>query len=199
MPRAQMLVSRRRAWRRLAVLATFLAIVIAVYMRYFQAPTQPKPQASAENSQDAPGPTSGSGTAKTPERARAPRPSGPRVPSVRDSAQRRLLEKWPQPPDDQRPVVIDASAFSTHLKDDLIPLIRECRKLSTSSDAGRLQVAFELLADPDIGGIVESVEFPEGNEVVDEQILECIRESALSITFPSEAAGRNRVRLSLRR
>ncbi len=112
--------------------------------------------------------------------------------------QRRLQSKWGEPSSGQPAPVIDGQAFSTHLKNDLLPLVRECRESIPATTTGRLHVAFEILADPDIGGIVESVEFLETNEVADADMLECIRESALSITFASEATGRNQVRLSQR-
>lgn len=85
---------------------------------------------------------------------------------------------------------------------DLMPLADECYEAAVERDpsiAGMIDINLEVVGDEDVGGIVESFEFGAENEIEDEEMLECIRETTLSTLFPApEDTGRRGARLTLR-
>lgn len=112
-----------------------------------------------------------------------------------------FLERTPLDDARAEDAILDGKLFSPQFKEDLMPLIREChatRRSVVPDLAGRFGGAFYLRAAPDIGLIVEDVEFLEENEVDDPEFLECVRHSAFSMPFPpTTATGHNKVRLFL--
>ena len=54
---------------------------------------------------------------------------------------------------------------------------------------GMLALQIGAAGDPELGAVVDSVEFPERNELVDVELLECVRETALSLALPPPAQG----------
>lgn len=88
------------------------------------------------------------------------------------------------------------------MNDDLMPLADECIMLARETEpelAGMLVLDFEILADEDIGGVVESVAPGQGNEVPNAELIECMRESILATTLPRpEQGGRDAISISLR-
>lgn len=85
---------------------------------------------------------------------------------------------------------------------DLMPLADECYEAAVERDptiAGMIDINLEVVGDEDVGGIVESFELGDENEIQDEQMIECIRETTLSTLFPAPAdTGRRGARLTLR-
>lgn len=112
----------------------------------------------------------------------------------RERVRRALSERWHEAAEEAP--ILPGSAFRDAMVEDLIPLVKECQSLA--GGAGRFRAAFNLLGAPDVGGFVESVELLDENELDDPAFLECVEQSALSITFDADAAGRNRLRMSLR-
>lgn len=88
------------------------------------------------------------------------------------------------------------------VNDDLLPLAEECYEeaLAEHPDLrGMADLEISILGDEDLGGIVESLELGEGNEIDDPGFSECLRETLLSTIFPAPADGGQRdVRLTLR-
>jgi len=87
------------------------------------------------------------------------------------------------------------------MNEDLMPLADECYALTLVNQpelAGLLVLDFEIVADEEIGGIVESVTFGQNNEVVDPDLFECMRESILATTLPApEQSGRDAISISM--
>ncbi|MCB9715674.1 MAG: hypothetical protein H6712_17525 [Myxococcales bacterium] len=87
---------------------------------------------------------------------------------------------------------------------DLMPLADECIALAREGEPGiegMLVLDFEIIADEEIGGVVESVAAGQGNEVPNPELLECMRESILATTLPAppaEQGGRDAISISLR-
>ena len=172
-------------------------IAVAVLAWWLRRPEAPTPETSAtranvaaEPSVDEPVPTAAARTREAPQPDRDDDPPT----TVRERVRRALAERWDE--GTEALPILPGSAFRDAMVEELIPLVRECQSLA--GEAGRFRGAFDLLGDPDVGGFVESVEFLEGNELDDPAFVECVEQSALSITFDAEAAGRNRVRIGLR-
>lgn len=86
------------------------------------------------------------------------------------------------------------------LNTDFMPLADECIATAREANpelAGMLAVGVELLADDELGAIVESVEFPPTNELDDQELQTCIRETALSMILPPAPSGRDAFMLTL--
>lgn len=88
------------------------------------------------------------------------------------------------------------------MNDDLMPLADECYALARETQpelAGMLVLDFEIIGDEDIGGVVETVDPGQNNELLDPGLIECMRESILSTTLPPPPkGGRDALSLSLR-
>lgn len=53
---------------------------------------------------------------------------------------------------------------------------------------------FAIVGDEEIGGLVDNVELAEDNEIKHEGLVECMRESMLSVTFdPPQGGGQVQV------
>lgn len=87
------------------------------------------------------------------------------------------------------------------MNNDLMPLADECIGMARETDPqllGMLVLDFEIIAEEEIGGVIESVSPGEGNEVANPELLECLRESILATTLPApEHGGRDAVSISL--
>ena len=93
-------------------------------------------------------------------------------------------------------------ALVRYLNQDFIPLARECIAQAHGRSPelrGMLALGVETLAADELGAVVEKAEFAARNEVHDPELLECIRETALSVTFPPPlVTGREQFELTLR-
>jgi hypothetical protein len=93
-------------------------------------------------------------------------------------------------------------AMSDLLTNDFGPLADEC--IADARDrapdlAGMAAIEFTVVADEDIGGVVESADAAPDNEIDDAGFVECMRESMLSTVLPPPpGSGRREVVLSLR-
>ncbi len=94
------------------------------------------------------------------------------------------------------------SGFIATINDDFMPLAEECYEQALEEDPnlrGMLDVNVEVLADEDVGGMVDSVELGAENEIHSASMTECIRETMLSTVFPPPGdSGHSAVRLTLR-
>lgn len=88
------------------------------------------------------------------------------------------------------------------INDDLMPLADECYEQARETDpelTGMLDINFQVIADEDIGGLVDAVDLGRENEIENEALVECVRETILSTIFPSpNETGEQGVRLTLR-
>lgn len=88
------------------------------------------------------------------------------------------------------------------LNEQLMLLVDECHTLARETHpdiSGMLDLNVEILGDEDIGGVIDSLEPAPTNEIADPGLLECVRESLLSVTLPPpKTGGRDAIMLSLR-
>ncbi|MCH9684230.1 MAG: hypothetical protein K0V04_22545 [Deltaproteobacteria bacterium] len=88
------------------------------------------------------------------------------------------------------------------LNEDLMPLADECYTLAREQQpqlAGLLVVDFEMVGDPEVGTVVESVHAGQGNELEGPVLMECMQQSILSLSWPqSDQTGWDAVSLSMR-
>jgi len=73
------------------------------------------------------------------------------------------------------------------LNRDFIPLVSECYDQAHERNpklSGMLALSVSFAHAEGVGGIIESVEPGPGNQVPDEDLLECVRQSAYSIELP---------------
>lgn len=92
-------------------------------------------------------------------------------------------------------------ALHAELNRDAMPLIQECISAAQKRQpglGGMLAVGFELVADEDLGAIIEDVAFPEQNEVHEPELHECIHASLMSMLLPPGSEnGRSELMLTI--
>jgi hypothetical protein len=88
------------------------------------------------------------------------------------------------------------------LNHEFIPLVADCYDQARERDPhlrGMLAVTVELAGAEDVGGIIEAVEpAQDRNQLDDEELIECVRQSAFSIQFPApHKSGRDSRQLTI--
>jgi hypothetical protein len=82
-----------------------------------------------------------------------------------------------------------------------MPLADECIEQAQARApgiSGMLAIDLELIADEEIGAVVERAEPSQRNEVADAELVECIRESALALSLPPPpGSGRDAVMVTI--
>jgi hypothetical protein len=123
--------------------------------------------------------------------------------AARDALRQRIYRSLGHPaPTDSKPLrpsaiareagVLDAAYVQERIREDFLPLAKECYAAALERDAtlaGRLVMSFNIVGDDDVGGIVESAETTEDSTLVDKEMLYCMRESMLSMSFEAPAHG----------
>lgn len=161
-------------------------------------PRTPAPEPAAKAEPDA----------KAEPRAPAPEasPSGPKPQAARDRAKRDALrdeiaaaQRARLKREDLADVEPDALGQLTkdylqaRVRDDFLPLAQECYDDALERDAalsGRLTLQIRIVGEPDVGGIVEETEPTLDSEITDPELVECMRESMMSMSFdPPENGG----------
>ncbi len=83
-----------------------------------------------------------------------------------------------------------------------MPLAKECidqAQARAPQLSGMLWMDVEVAALEDVGGVIDRAEPAANNELRDDELIECIRQSALSVILPKTApGGREGFTLSLR-
>lgn len=83
-------------------------------------------------------------------------------------------------------------ALVAALDDDFMPLADECIADARARDPslqGMLAIELSVIADEEIGAVVDTVDFPASGEVHDALLHECIRETTLSTILPPPPEG----------
>jgi hypothetical protein len=87
------------------------------------------------------------------------------------------------------------------MNEELMPLADECYALARDTNPeleGLLVLDIDIIGDEEIGGVIEAVRPGEANELVDPNLLECMRESLFATTLPQpEESGRDAISLSM--
>lgn len=78
------------------------------------------------------------------------------------------------------------------IQDDLTPLARECYESALEDDAelaGKLVMKFTIVGEASVGGVVGEAEVDEASDISDPAMVECMRESMLSVLFDQPPSG----------
>ncbi len=107
----------------------------------------------------------------------------------------------PRPPGNLRDKIGGREALVARLNEDFMPLAAECieqAQARTPQLAGMLAIGLETIADEELGAVVEVADPAPTSTVMDPLLLECIRESAFSLTLPPPlTSGREKFELTL--
>jgi hypothetical protein len=81
---------------------------------------------------------------------------------------------------------LDRVYIQKRIRQDFVPLAKECYEAALERDSklhGKLVVSFVIAGDEDVGGIVESAELDPSSTLVEKELVYCLRESLLSLSF----------------
>jgi hypothetical protein len=106
-------------------------------------------------------------------------------------------EKAPKGQSPHAPLGRDAGTISPEyirdrVREDFFPLARECYEAALEREpelAGKLVLSFVIVGDDEVGGVVDSAELAEGSTLKDEELVTCMLESMLSVSFVAPSAG----------
>ncbi|MFO0566406.1 MAG: AgmX/PglI C-terminal domain-containing protein [Polyangiaceae bacterium] len=87
---------------------------------------------------------------------------------------------------------LDKDYVQTRIRDDFLPMAKECYEAALEQNAtlaGRMVFEFVIVGDESVGGIVESAELDPSSTLADAELVTCMRESLLSVTFPPPKNG----------
>jgi hypothetical protein len=131
---------------------------------------------------------------------------------LRDEMRRRILAAWAQGAPDEttraaaregrfEPIPDDPDASRAYLQDvvrnDFVPLAKQCYEqlLERKKKAGgRVEFSFKIVGDEKIGGVIDDAEVTAEGGVDDPELITCMRESFLSLTFRPPPKGSITVR-----
>ncbi len=108
---------------------------------------------------------------------------------IQDAQRKRLDAAQPgdDGSDDPPPTgQLDPKYIQSRIQEDLVPLATECYQMALEDDEaleGRLVIQFSIVGEPDVGGIVETAEASAESDIVHEDLVECMRESMMSVSF----------------
>jgi hypothetical protein len=81
---------------------------------------------------------------------------------------------------------LDRVYIQKRIREDFVPLAKECYEAALERDpalGGKLVFSFVIAGDEDVGGIVESAELNPSSTLVEKELVYCLRESLLSLSF----------------
>jgi len=107
-----------------------------------------------------------------------------------------VLPEHPPWEDDPQPVggngKIDPKYIQARVREDFFPLARQCYADGVEQNpalAGSVVFAFNIVGDDETGGIVEAVDVLEKSTLRDPEVIDCMRQSFLGISFPPPEGG----------
>lgn len=87
------------------------------------------------------------------------------------------------------------------LNREFLPLVGECIDQAEERNPrlrGMLAVSLKIAADEEFGAIFEDVEAAEGNELQDDELIDCVRQSAFTLKLPAaRLSGREGLTLTI--
>jgi hypothetical protein len=128
----------------------------------------------------------------------------------------RALEGQPRPPQSPSPGVAPASKSGVlknrlgeerqplvdYINEDFMPLASECIDQAEQRSpqlSGMLAIGLEVVADEALGGVIDRAEPTARNQMRDEELIECVRQSALTVVLPAPLiTGRENIEVTLR-
>lgn len=84
---------------------------------------------------------------------------------------------------------------------EFLPLVGECLDQARERNPrlrGMMAVSLKIATDEDFGAIFEDVQAAEGNELHDDELIECVRQSAFTLRLPAaRLSGRDGIMLTV--
>ncbi|HEU4412383.1 MAG TPA: sigma-70 family RNA polymerase sigma factor [Polyangiaceae bacterium] len=121
------------------------------------------------------------GAAAPPPRAAAGAAAGARAPGEADAAETPLPRGH-----------YEASYIQEVFREAMFPLLSQCYQNALAQRpklAGKLVLSFAIVADPEVGGVVDEADFAPGGELNDAEMERCARESLMTLTFDKPPSG----------
>jgi hypothetical protein len=87
---------------------------------------------------------------------------------------------------------LDAAYIQARIREDLVPIAQECYESALEDDpklGGKLVMSFSIVGDPSVGGVVDEADADPSSEIKQPDLLECMKESMLSLSFPPPEDG----------
>lgn len=192
-----------------AVLVVVLVAIVWVSMRGSSPPAAPiplpEPSPPSPSGPSSPPPTPAGGGAAAGDRAPAPRARPKLSPEARtvmmesmDRARaRRQASAPPSPagagtgaPSDEAGT-LDKDYIRAQVK-EILPLLQECYQDALRDHpgiGGRMVVRFGIVAEENVGGLIESSEVAEESTLREPQMVECVRETMYALRMSAPRGG----------
>jgi len=94
--------------------------------------------------------------------------------------------------DDAGETVVDPSYIRERIREDLLPLARECYVHALEKRprlGGKLAVYFKVIGDEKVGGVVDDVKMMNETTLDDPEVLTCVKESMMAVSFKAPPGG----------
>ncbi|HEU4539178.1 MAG TPA: sigma-70 family RNA polymerase sigma factor, partial [Polyangiaceae bacterium] len=126
--------------------------------------------------------------------APAPAPAAVAAPAAASAAPAASAD---DPPGGPLPVGHYEPAYIQEVfREAMFPLLRQCYENALAQRpklAGKFVLAFAIVADPSVGGVVDEAGFGPESDIKDPEMEACLRESLLTLTFDKPMQGGGRV------
>ncbi len=101
---------------------------------------------------------------------------------------------WPDDPGDHENALgrLDPQYIQDRVRNEFFPLARKCygdMSERIADAGGRVVLAFDIVGNKNIGGIVEQVDVLNKSTLRDPAFIDCMRQSFLSVRFPPPEGG----------
>lgn len=107
----------------------------------------------------------------------------------------------PRPAGNLKDRIGGREALAARINKEFMPLVDECIDLAQRDApeiSGMLVIGLSTLADKELGAVVDEVQLPASNQVRHPALLECVRETALSLRLlPPPGSGQEKFELSI--
>lgn len=94
--------------------------------------------------------------------------------------------------DEPVPGTLDKDYIRTRIQDDLVPIAKECYESALEDQpelGGKVVMKFSIVGDESVGGVVDEANVDPTSDITHPDLLECMRESMLSLSFPPPEGG----------
>lgn len=87
---------------------------------------------------------------------------------------------------------LDKDYIRARIQEDLVPIAKECYESALEDEpklGGKLIMKFAIVGDEDVGGVVEEADVDPTSDITHADLLECMKESMLALSFPPPEGG----------
>ena len=96
-------------------------------------------------------------------------------------------------PADEEPLgTLDKDYIRARIQEDLVPIAKECYESALEDEpklGGKLVMKFAIVGDESVGGVVEEADADPTSDIKHADLLECMKESMLALSFPPPEGG----------